>query len=131
MCDYLRMRNIFITNVKSITCPFSSIDSGGRRINRANHALIFKFEGETLYDSNHKTLISNAENIALLPKGCDYVWKSKKEGHFYSIEFDGEVGESEIKLFQFPYKDKMLKIFSNFEHDVLRNGELKQFLMIK
>ena len=67
ICYYLYMKNILITNVKSISCPFSSNDSGGRRNNRTNHALIFKFEGETIYDSNHKIIISNAENIAFLP----------------------------------------------------------------
>lgn len=125
------MENISITNVKSISCPFSSNDSGGRRINRANHALVFKFEGETIYDSNRKIVLSNAENIAFLPKGCNYTWKSRKEGHFYSIEFDGEIDETEIKIFQYPYKDKMLKIFSDFEHDVLKNSKFKKFLMTK
>ena len=125
------MKNILINNVKSITCPFSSNNSGGRRINRANHALIFKFEGETIYNSNNKIIISNAENIVFLPKGCDYIWKSKKEGHFYSIEFEGEIDETEIKIFKYPYKDKILKIFSNFEHDVLKNNELKKFLKVK
>lgn len=125
------MKNILITNAKSISCPFSSNDSGGRRINRANHALVFKFEGETVYDSNRRIMISNAGNIAFLPKGCNYVWKSEREGHFYSIEFEGEIDETEIKLFKYPYKDKMLKIFSNYEHDVLKNSELKKFLMVK
>ena len=125
------MKNILITNVKSISCTFSSSDSGGRRNNRTNHALIFKFEGETIYDSNHKIIISNAENIAFLPKGCNYIWKSKKEGHFYSIEFEGEVDETEIKLFKYPYKDKILKIFNNYEHDVLKNSQIKKFLMTK
>lgn len=131
MCYYLHMKNILITNVKSISCTFSSSDSGGRRNNRTNHALIFKFEGETIYDSNHKIIISNAENIAFLPKGCNYIWKSKKEGHFYSIEFEGEVDETEIKLFKYPYKDKILKIFNNYEHDVLKNSQIKKFLMAK
>ena len=131
ICYYLYMKNILINNVKSITCPFSSNNSGGRRVNRANHALIFKFEGETIYNSNNKIIISNAENIVFLPKGCDYIWKSKKEGHFYSIEFEGEIDETEIKIFKYPYKDKILKIFSNFEHDVLKNNELKKFLMVK
>ena len=85
------MENIFISNVKSITCPFSSAGSGGRRVNRTNHAIIFKFEGETIYCSNHKTYISNAENIAFLPKDCNYSCKSQVEGHFYSIEFEGNI----------------------------------------
>lgn len=131
ICHYLFMENILITNVRSITCPFSSNNSGGKRINRPNHALIFKFEGETIYNFKHKMLISNAENIALLPKGSNYSWKSKKEGHFYSIEFEGDIDENEIKLFKYPYKEKLLKIFSDFEHDILKNNKLKKFLMVK
>ncbi|HBB05233.1 MAG TPA: hypothetical protein DCZ41_01365 [Firmicutes bacterium] len=125
------MKNILITNVKSITCPFSFANSGGRRVKRANHALIFKFEGETIYESNRKTMISNAEKIAFLPKGCDYIWKSKIGGHFYSIEFEGELDEAEMKLFKYPYKDKLSKIFSDFEFESLKNSELKKFLMVQ
>ena len=125
------MKNIFVSNVKSITCPFSSIGSGGRRVNRNNHAIIFKFEGETIYFSNYKTYISNAENIAFLPKGCNYSWKSQIEGHFYSIEFEGNIDIDEIKIFKYQHKEKLLKIFSNYEYDLLNNKEIKEFIMLK
>lgn len=125
------MENIFISNVKSITCPFSSAGSGGKRVNRTNHAIIFKFEGETIYSSNHKTYISNAENIAFLPKDCNYSWKSQVEGHFYSIEFEGNIDITEIKMFKYQHKEKLLKIFANYEYDLLNNKELKEFIMLK
>ena len=124
------MENIFISNVKSITCPFSSAGSGGRRVNRTNHAIIFKFEGETIYSSNHKTYISNAENIAFLPKDCNYSWKSQIEGHFYSIEFEGNIDIDEIKMFKYQHKEKLLKIFANYEYDLLNNKEIKEFIML-
>ncbi len=79
---------IIFTKIYSVNSFFSALNSGGNRENRKNWTLIIKYEGETIYKCNGKQYISNSSNIALLPMGSSYEWKSIKEGYFYAFEFD-------------------------------------------
>lgn len=97
------LSDLIIKNIHSIYTMYSEKNANGKRKSRPLWAVIIKYEGETIYTSNGKTYVSDINNIAVLPKGCDYEWHCTKSGHFAIIEFECEKSCSGI--FSFPVKN--------------------------
>ncbi|MBR3847726.1 MAG: helix-turn-helix transcriptional regulator [Oscillospiraceae bacterium] len=90
-----------------------------RRENRGNWAIIIKDEGETVYTSNGRKIITNKDNIIILPKGCSYEWVCIESAHCAIIEFESDLTCEE--LLHFPVKDgeKILNMFREVEYKQL------------
>lgn len=84
------LSDLIINKIYFVSTIYTEENTGAKRRNRQRWALVIKYEGETCYLSNGKEYISNINNIALLPKGCDYDWICTKSGHFSIIEFECE-----------------------------------------
>ena len=97
------LSDLIIKNIHSIYTMYSEKNANGKRKSRPLWAVIIKYEGETIYTSNGKTYVSDINNIAVLPKGCDYEWHCTKSGHFAIIEFECEKSFPEV--FTFPIKN--------------------------
>lgn len=89
--EELNLSDLIITGVHSASDLYSPAQKRARRKDRSRWAIIFKYEGETLYTFNGGHLISDAEHPILLPKGCSYEWVCTRAGHFFSIEFESEL----------------------------------------
>ncbi len=85
------------------------------RHNRACWALLIKYEGETVYTSGGKSIISNNENIAILPKGSSYSWVCTKEGRYIVLEFDADLTGDSVIAIPTKSSESILKLFKELD----------------
>lgn len=97
--SYDILTDLIINRVISTATIYSEKGSGGTRFCRECWAVIHKFEGETVYKIGGKNIISNRENMVILPKGCTYEWKCLKAGRFSVLEFECNLTYDEILYF--------------------------------
>lgn len=109
------LSDLIITKIHSVSTMYNEKNTGSRRKNRPLWAFVIKYEGETRYMSNGKEYISNINNIAILPKGCDYEWRCIESGHFAIIEFDCDKSNSDIFSFNVKNGEMYLKIIKKLE----------------
>lgn len=102
-----------------------------KRTNRPCWGIILKYEGETVYQSNGKTYISNAENMIILPKGCSYSWTCTKAGRYYAVEFDCD--ETCEELFSIPVSnhEKILSLLKETESKRLLKRQTYKLEVLK
>lgn len=110
------LSNMVIKRVVSASTVYNPAGKMVKRTNRTFWALIFKFEGETVYTFGGKRIVSNVSCAVLLPQGCSYDWYCRESGRFCTVEFecDGELDEP----VSFPVKssDKLLRKFKELEY---------------
>lgn len=110
------LSKLIIKRVFAAATIYTEKNTRAKRENRGNWALIIKDEGETVYTSNGRKLITNKDNIILLPKGCSYEWQCIESAHCAIIEFESDLTCEE--LLHFPVKDgeKILNMFREVEY---------------
>lgn len=87
-----------------------------KRLNRGCWGIAIKYEGETEYISNGRKLISNKNNIVILPKGSDYEWRCVSAGHCIMIEFDSDSVCDRLFGFHINNAEKLLNMFRELEY---------------
>lgn len=110
------LSNLIITNVRSVASLYNPANTKGRRHQRSCWAVVLKYEGETVYTSSEKQVLSNLNHAAILPKGSSYDWQCTSSGHFYIIEFDAESSYDQLLSFNVKNNDKLLKLFKELEY---------------
>ena len=109
------LSDLIIDKIYSVSTIYTEESNGAKRKNRQRWALVIKYEGETCYVSNGKKYVSNINNIALLPKGCDYDWICKKSGHFSIVEFECEKTYHDIFSFNVKNGEQYHRIIKKME----------------
>ena len=72
----------------------------GKNQSRATHGFVFKIRGSTEYTSNGKRYVANEGEVVFLPQGSQYEYVTVGDDPFYtSINFVGDIGKSEIKVY--------------------------------
>ena len=110
------LSNLVITKVTSAATLYSPQGKSAKRSNRSRWAVLIKYEGETVYTSNGKRLLSDAAHLVVLPKGCSYEWQCTKPGHFCTVEFESEAYADEPLVFSVKNSEKILKLFKELEY---------------
>lgn len=110
------LSNLVITKIYSVSTMYNPRHAGAKRIDRPCWALIFKYEGETVYTANGKHYVSDALHPTLLPKGASYHWECTKSGHYSIIEFDCEQTHTEPISFTLKSGEKLLNAFKDLEY---------------
>lgn len=110
------LSDLVITRVRSASTLYTPKNTKINRKDRPRWAVLIKYEGETIYTSNGKHLLSNAGHMVILPKGCSYEWQCTKSGHYSVIEFDSELTYHEPLGFSVKNSEKMLKMFKDLEY---------------
>ena len=110
------LSNLIIKKVLSASTMYTPKNAKLKRIDRPNWALVMKYEGETVYTANGKTMLSDENHIVILPKGCSYDWQCTQFGHFIIIEFESDLQASEPIVFPIKHSEKMLKKFKEIEY---------------
>ena len=113
--EYGILSDLIITKVHSVSTMYTEEKTNSKRRNRPVWALVIKYEGETVYVSDGKRIVSNISNIALLPKGCDYDWCCTKSGHFSIVEFDCPQSSSHILSFHIKNVEPLLNTVKKME----------------
>ena len=109
------LSNLIITKIYSVATIYTPENTKMVRKDRPNHAIIMKYEGQTVYTSGGEEYVSNENHIALLPKGCSYEWHCTRAGNFCYIEFDGEGSYDRPIIFAVKDGEKILKMIKELE----------------
>lgn len=110
------LSNVIIKRVTVATNSYSDMYASAVRQNRPRWGIIIKYEGETVYTSGSKKIISNINNVIVLPKGCNYEWECVKAGGFATIEFECDTECREIFSFNVKNGEKILNMFKEMEY---------------
>ena len=125
------LSDMIITKIISTSTIYTEAGAKVKRTERSAWAFVLKFEGETVYKQNNRTLSSNSCNILLLPKGSGYEWLCTKSGHCIIIDFECTLNISTLHVFKTSFPDLMLKIFRSIEFCLTIRNEMHQQNAIK
>ncbi len=109
------LSDLTIKKVYSVSTMYTKKNTSAKRQNRPSWALVIKYEGKTIYTSRDKEYVSDINNIAVLPKGCDYNWCCTQSGHFTIIEFECDKSYSDIFSFNVKNGELFLKTIKKME----------------
>ena len=129
--DISILSNMIIRRFYSASTMYTEANTKAKRINRPCWGIIIKYEGETTYTVKDKEIVSNINNIVILPKGCSYEWLCTKSGHFEAIEFECETECDEIFTFQLKDGEKLLKMVKELEYKHNIKGPLYKMESIR
>ena len=110
------LSDLTATKIRSISSIYTKSGKLTERKNRPAWAVLYKYEGETVYENLGRTYISNAQSALILPKGSSYVWQCHQSGHYYVIEFEAEAECEQIFSFPAVEREKLLRLFREAEH---------------
>lgn len=110
------LSNLVITNIHSVSTMYSPQNKKVKRNDRPRWAVVIKYEGETVYTSCGKQVLSDLNHVVILPKGCSYDWICTDSGHFCIIEFESESSSLEPISFSIKNGEKILKMFKELEY---------------
>ena len=110
------LSDLAVTRVHSVLNIYTAPGKSMERKNRERWAILYKYEGETVYQCEGKTLISNSENAVILAADSSYVWRCLAGGHYYAFEFEATTNCKQI--FSFPLNgegEKLLRLLRDAE----------------
>lgn len=110
MSDFL-LSSLTVTAFRSVNMIYSEAGSGNQREDRACFALVYKFEGKSVYRCGDRTLQSGPDTTVLLPRGSCYSWHCLTSGRFYILEFDAEGGDGRLHTFPVHSQARVLSLF--------------------
>lgn len=110
------LANLVITGVRSVSNIYNPAQAKGGQTDRRRWAIVMKYEGQTVYTAGGKTMRSDRNHIALLPKGCSYEWTCIEAGHFVSVEFECESSYPTPILFPVKNGERILKRIKELEY---------------
>lgn len=113
--------DFLIHRIISITTNFNAKGATAVRQNRPTHALLYKYEGETIYQSDEKSIVSNASHLIYLPKGSAYRWTCVKSGHCIVVEFDTDCIGCDILDIDVQSSEKIKARLQRCEAELLQN----------
>ena len=125
------LTNLIINKIISISNIYTEKGRGAKRINRPYWAIALKYEGETVYENGGKAYLSNANHLAILPKGCNYEWNCIKPGRYYIIEFDCDCNFDTIFSIPISNYEKVLQLFKSCEYKRTLKNPVYKIAMLK
>ncbi len=110
------LSNLVITQVYSVSSLYTPRNTKMKKNDRPHWAIVIKYEGETVYTSGGKRLVSDLNHVLILPKGCSYDWECTESGHFSIIEFECDQTYHEPLSFPVKHGEKVLRLFKDLEY---------------
>lgn len=107
--------DLVIKEVYSAYTIYTRQNTSMKRLNRKCWSIGIKYEGQTEYYFNGKSVIADKNHIIILPKGCDYTWKCINSGHYSSIEFDSDLTYPEPISISIKSNEAILNTINKFE----------------
>lgn len=120
------LSDMMIRSVISVNTLYSEAGSTRRRTDRENWAVVLKFEGETVYTSGGRHLISDMAHMVVLPRGCSYEWLCTRSGSFAIIEFEAEGSYPHVMHLPITGGERILQAFRELEYRSAMDGPLRQ-----
>ena len=121
------LSDLIITDIISATTIYTNVGAKVRRNCRKAWAFVLKYEGETEYFCNGRYIISNANELVILPRGSVYEWVCHKSGHCMIIDFECDAKDFPVCSFHVGNPERLLRIFRDIEYKMtLRNSTYRQ-----
>ncbi len=114
------LSNLIIEKLCAVTRMYNDSGSGSKRIKRERWGLVFKYEGETVYISEGERIVSNFENLVLLPCGSSYEWKCTKAGNYVCVEFECSLDYRKITSFRVSNSEEISNLLKQIEYKWLK-----------
>ena len=111
------MDDLIITEVLTATTMYNGIGAHGHQSCRPSWGLVYRFEGQTIYHSDGKTIVSDPAHVAILPQGCSYDWSCQQSGHYFFLQFHAVSKQTAPSVFTLPVTngDALLLRLRNME----------------
>lgn len=108
------LSNLSIQNVISANRMYTQKNISTTKKDRLYWGISIKIDGETKYNCKGEEIISNANNIVILPKGANYFWNSSG-GECLLIDFDSETTADSIISFHVKDNSKIIELFNKIQ----------------
>ena len=108
------LSNLSIQNVVSANRIYTQKNISTTKKDRLYWGISIKIDGETKYNCKGEEIISNANNIVILPKGANYFWNSSG-GECLLIDFDSEITADTIISFHIKDNSKIIELFNKVQ----------------
>ncbi len=125
------LANLIVERVYSAATIYTEAGAQVYRADRPCWALVIKYEGETVYRSGGRTFISNANHLAILPRGCSYYWQCVKAGHYGIIEFQSAATQEGIISVPVRNSGHILNAFKALEYRRMTRRPLMEMESIR
>ena len=113
---YESLSDLVITGVTAASTMFNPTGRRGETQNRPTAALVYRYEGETVYECGGREILSRHDCLVFLPQGAQYRWICRETGHFILIEFTCECNEKSILRFPIRRGDKIRAMMRELEY---------------
>ena len=110
------LSGLIITGVRAVSTMYNVENTRMKRVDRPCWAIIVKYEGETVYTCGKKRILSDINNLVILPKGSSYAWQCTRSGHFVSVEFECDAVFSEPIGIAVKRGERILNMIEALEH---------------
>ena len=108
--------DLIITKVLSASTLYTPENAKLKRTDRTHWAIVYKYEGETVYTFRGTRLLSDAGHVLFLPKGCSYEWHCTKAGHFAIIELECDAAGKDPFCVPVKNGEHIRKLFRELEY---------------
>ena len=125
------LANLIITGIRSVSTMYNIPRAKGKKTNRPRWALILKYEGQTVYTSERRQLLSDPNHAMLLPKGCSYEWICTQAGHFLAVDFECDLDSTTILSIPLKPEQRILRRLQELEQNWNRQELLQQPICIR
>lgn len=112
------LSKLVITELREAYTVYSESGTKGRRESRTLWAIIYKYEGQTVYSQGERRIVSSPSTPVIIPKGATYDWECIESGHFSVIEFDSDMTDTDIHSFSISRGDKLLREMKETEYKI-------------
>lgn len=109
------LSHMIIKKIYGASSLYTEEGTCAKRNDRPCFAIVIKYEGETVYRCKGESIVSNLNNIVILPKGSSYSWECTKSGHFLSLEFQCDAAVDRILSFPVSNGEEILDILKGIE----------------
>ena len=125
------LSHMIIKKIYGASSLYTEKGTCAKRVDRPCFAIVLKYEGETIYRCSGESIISNLNNIVILPKGSTYSWECTKAGHFFSLEFQCDTVIDRIIAFPISNGEEILDILKGIERKRLMKKPMYEIECIR
>ncbi len=125
------LTDLVIEEIYAVTTLFSDTGERAGRVDRPCWAVVYKYEGETVYQAGERRYVSNRDHIMVLPRGSEYRWLCTTAGHYAILEFRGSIAGEEIWQLPVTDGDELLRLFRRMEKQMLQREPLWQMQCLR
>ena len=125
------LSNLVIKEVYSANTIYTRENTSKKRADRQCWSIGIKYEGQTEYYFNGKSIVADINHVTILPKGCTYTWKCTNSGHYSFVEFDSDATFPEPISIPIKNNEVILNRIKKIEFNYTKSEALRRMKSIR